>query len=372
MLSNPGIRIGMFLFALGLSLGSAPVWAATDSEEDTAEQAPEKKTEESPEEPTESTTTEAATVATAERTSTKQATTILVDNSNTGYIDNAIVRTRVQVRIDSATLSNEPDRAEFFYAKCGCFANPALAGILGPAFDPTAPGPGDLPEADVNYQDLETTFEYAFLKNRVSFLAEIPLRRVELGDNNATFSGLADIRLGAKVALLASDGRHFTFQLKSYIPTGDARKGLSIDHTSWEPGLLYYKRFARRFAFESELRYFIPTSGSSAVGLSDDDSAEFSGDVVRLGVALGYDFTLRSGRTITPVGEVVGWRVLGGFKTPTQGEVDAEDDNIVNLKLGLRIGFDRKSSLYAGYGTALTDDWWYEDIFRLEYRYGPF
>ena len=111
---------------------------------------------------------------------------------------------------------------------------------------------------------------------------------------------------------------------------------------------------------------------SSAVGLSSDDSAEFSGDVVRLGAGLGYNFSLRAGRTITPVAEVVGWRVLGGFKTPTQGEVDAEDDNIVNVKLGLRIGFSRKTSLYAGYGTALTDDWWYEDILRLEYRYGPF
>jgi hypothetical protein len=72
------------------------------------------------------------------------------------------------------------------------------------------------------------------------------------------------------------------------------------------------------------------------------------------------------------VGEVVGWRVFGGFKTPTQGEVDADGDNIVNLKLGARIGFDRKNSVYAGFGTALTDNVWYEEIIRLEYRYGPF
>jgi hypothetical protein len=370
MSSHAVVRIGAFLIALGLLLGSAPTWAAAEPQEESSEETVDEKTQQPSEEPTE--TTETAKVAAAEKTSTKQATAILVDNSNTGYIDNAIVRTRVQVRADAATLSNEPDRAEFFYAKCGCFANPALAGVLGPAFDPTAPGPGDLPEADVNYQDLETTFEYAFLKNRVSFLAEVPLRRVELGDNNATFSGIADIRLGAKVALLASEGRHLTFQLKSYIPTGDARKGLSINHTSWEPGLLYYQRFASRFAFESELRYFIPTSGSSAVGLSDDTSDEFSGNIVRLGVAIGYVFTLRSGLTITPVGEVVGWRVFGGFKTPTQGEVDADGDNIVNLKLGARIGFDRKNSVYAGFGTALTDNVWYEEIIRLEYRYGPF
>jgi len=42
--------------------------------------------------------------------------------------------------------------------------------------------------------------------------------------------------------------------------------------------------------------------------------------------------------------------------------------NIVNLKIGARIGVDR-SSFYAGYGHALTDDAWYTDIVRFEYRY---
>ena len=43
---------------------------------------------------------------------------------NAGYIDSAIIRSRVRVRYDSAYNLNSPDMAEFFYAKCGCFANP--------------------------------------------------------------------------------------------------------------------------------------------------------------------------------------------------------------------------------------------------------
>ena len=44
----------------------------------------------------------------------------LLDSSNTGYVDNAIVGTRFSLRVDRAFGSDNPDRAEFFYAKCGC------------------------------------------------------------------------------------------------------------------------------------------------------------------------------------------------------------------------------------------------------------
>ena len=42
-------------------------------------------------------------------------------SSNVGYIDDAIVQTRLRLRFDAAYDNNRPDRAEFFYAKCGCF-----------------------------------------------------------------------------------------------------------------------------------------------------------------------------------------------------------------------------------------------------------
>src|SRR5262245_47230214 len=40
---------------------------------------------------------------------------------DTGYIDSAIPRTTLRLRYDSASGNNRPDRAEFFYPKCGCF-----------------------------------------------------------------------------------------------------------------------------------------------------------------------------------------------------------------------------------------------------------
>ena len=44
-----------------------------------------------------------------------------VATSNVGYIDNAIVGTQFQLRYDNAREANSSDRAEFIYAKCGCY-----------------------------------------------------------------------------------------------------------------------------------------------------------------------------------------------------------------------------------------------------------
>ena len=48
-------------------------------------------------------------------------TVAIADNPT--YIDSAIIRSRIRLRYDSAYELNSPDKAEFFYAKCGCYAN---------------------------------------------------------------------------------------------------------------------------------------------------------------------------------------------------------------------------------------------------------
>ena len=39
-----------------------------------------------------------------------------------GYVDFAVPITQFRLRFDAAYDDNRPDRAEFFYGKCGCFA----------------------------------------------------------------------------------------------------------------------------------------------------------------------------------------------------------------------------------------------------------
>lgn len=269
--------------------------------------------------------------------------------SDTGYIDSAIPRTMFRERYDAAYKDNRPDRAEFFYAKCGCFRQNA-----GALTDPKAPGP-PLQETRVDYQDVSSYFEFA-ASDRLSGFVEVPLRFLN-PEVNANATGIGDINVGVKYALIACADRFVTLQFRTYIPTGDAGKGLGTDHVSLEPAVLLYQRLTDQLTLEAELRDWIPIGGT-----------DFAGNVIRYGVGLSYEIYKCDNIRIAPVGELVGWSVLSGKELAAGGVVSAAGDTIVNAKAGVRIGFGEHSDIYLGYGRALTGTVWYKDIVRLEYR----
>ena len=80
-----------------------------------------------------------------------------------------------RLRYDAGYGDNRPDRAEFFYAKCGCYRDLPSS---DPAFDASAPGPRPGAADVLNYQQLYLDGEYA-VKNRVSFFAELPVRWIQ-------------------------------------------------------------------------------------------------------------------------------------------------------------------------------------------------
>lgn len=304
-----------------------------------------------------------------------------VTDSDTGYIDNAIVGTRFRLVYDVGREIDKPDRAEFFYAKCGCFR---------PGADPNAPGPvgspvdldGDgtitddevlgspLIENSLDYDELRLDIEYAF-GPRWSAFVEIPYRQLD-GAAIPSISGFSDLRAGFKYSFLTRADQVLTFQLRTYFPTGDAGDGLGTDHTSLEPSLLYFKRLNPRSTLNGEFRLWVPIDGSSGAGTGR--SGDFAGSVVRYGIGYSYDFGDAPGTQFTPIIELVGWTVLDGLasfspdRTPNNLVISDANDTIVNLKIGARLKLDPNNSIYFGYGKALTDEVWYDDIFRIEYR----
>lgn len=300
-----------------------------------------------------------------------------------GYIDDAIPRTSLRIRYDSAYDNNRPDRAEYFYAKCGCFRRLGIdPGAAGPV--PNGPNGGRLLETGVDYQDVRLQMEYA-LRSNASVFVELPFRFLdpEVNDNTA---GFADLNFGFKYALVADCDRYLTFQLRAYVPTGDSTKGLGTDHYSIEPGLLFYRQLTDKLVLIGEFKDWIPLDANDGA-TPTSNSANFSGNILQYGAGLGYEMYRNccSGTTVTPVVEVVGWTILDGLSTASSDgtlatfRLQGAEDTIVNAKFGVRIGFDgngiapgsqaNSSSLYVGYGRALTGtDRWYEDIVRVEYR----
>lgn len=276
-----------------------------------------------------------------------------------GYIDNAVPITQFRLRFDSAYGSNRPDRAGFFYAKCGCFATPAGGNQRD------AKGP-PLPETNVDYQQLSPYLEIA-LNPRLSFFANVPVRFINPAQN-ANAAGIGDLSFGAKYAFVYTSCRVVSAQLQVTVPTGDTFKGLGTGETWIEPGLLYQEQLSDRWQLFGQVKDIIPVTRSS----------DFVGNILTYGVGSSYVVARGCWGYVAPVGELVGWSVLSGKElNPQVGAVSAAGDTIVNAKFGVRIGFGSpvpgsrfptRSDLYIGYGRALTGEVWYKDMLRLEYR----
>lgn len=267
-----------------------------------------------------------------------------VRDTNVGYIDPAIPGDVFRFRYDSSYENNRPTRADFFWAPGGRFG----------------PGPS-IPEKSVDYQDLITYVE-ALLTETASVFVDVPVRFLnpELNPNTAGFS---DLNFGVKQALIAREDLFASFQFRTYVPSGDFRRGLGNGHVSLEPAFLVYLPLDDRWGLEGEIRDWIPLTNN-----------DFAGNIIRYGVGLHYDLIRSDDFRMTPVAEFVGWSVLDGKvavrQSPDLVEVqDAAGNTIVNVKVGLRTKIGSRMDLYGGYGRALTGDVWYKNTFRLELRF---
>jgi hypothetical protein len=332
---------------------------------------------------------------------------------NPVYIDSAIIRSRFRMRYDAGYDLNSPDKAEFFYAKCGCYANPVnFAGmtahgsthtVAGPGtfnlaearslgYDPKARGPqhGVLlhsgqylyklstnfkGERRIDFQDFSSYFEYAPTRNFSTFV-EVPVRFLN-PSMVANYYGFSDINAGFKYAFVAEANRFYTFQLRGYVPTGAPDRGLGTGHPTLEPALLIFQRLTDRVYFSGELRDWIPINGSN-----------FAGNIIRYGTGLTYNMVLTEHFRVAPVNEVVGWSILGGKETtapapgmPMGGIANVGGQAIVNELIGLRFGLGNyyapgggsalndRHSLAVSYGRCITGDHWYKDVFLAEYNF---
>jgi hypothetical protein len=300
-------------------------------------------------------------------------------SSAVSYIEDATVGSQFRVRFDSGWDVTSPDLSEFFYAKCGCYRTlpPTSA-----ALDPAAPGPGPGIVQSLNYQQLTVVSEHSTGKHASAFI-ELPFRWIKPTDfvaGSGSFgnqSGLGDIRFGSKLALVSSSTHDITLMVRLSVPTGDASKGLGIDHGSFEPALIVRQALGSRMQLEGMFGDFHPT-GSSKGPVAG--SGNFAGDVMYYGIGPSFAVISRRSVRITPVAELTGWHILSGYQTSsliTIGPIggtsdiaaaDASGSNIVNLNVGGRISMSSAGSFYVGYGWALTNQEWYDHVLRIEYR----
>ena len=267
-----------------------------------------------------------------------------VRDGSVGYVDPAPVSDQVRLRADFGYDFRAPTRAEFFY----------------PRSRPLGPGLPE-PERAVDFQDYMLYLERA-VGPAFSIFAEGGVRALN-PDLNANATGLADVNVGFKYAFLADECQVWTFQLRTYLPTGDAGRGLGTNHVSLEPAILGFARLTEDLGLASEVRYWQPVGGT-----------EFAGPVVRYGLGLRYNLWDDGYWRLAPTAEAIGWTVLDGRESRLlpDGRVatlDSDGTTVVNVKLGARLDVGEQAGLYAGYGRAVTGGRWYRDVFRVEFRW---
>jgi Putative MetA-pathway of phenol degradation len=301
-----------------------------------------------------------------------------LSRSPTGYVEDAAVGTQVRFRFDAGFGMTAPDRAEFFYGKCGCYRS-----LGSPPKDANAPGP-DSPTfkpvivTKLRFQEAHVNFEYGFTR-RFSLFADAaarsiqpqssisPLTTIIIPNPFDTQTGAGDFQAGFKFALLASREGYLTLQLRTYFPTGDASSGLGTSHYAIEPTVLFTRKVAPDTTLSGQFGVWHPIQGSNASGASADTTQSFAGNVLEYGFGAGHRFLLAENLRVTPVVELVGWSVRSGYVTLISGPASASGNNIVNAKLGARIFVERHNSIYVGVGRQLSHVGWYRDFLRVEY-----
>jgi hypothetical protein len=265
-----------------------------------------------------------------------------VRDSGVGYIDSAIPGNVLRIRTDVDFDNQNPARGAFFYARPG---NPGLP----------------LPERSVNDQEVSSYLE-VLIGERCSVFANVPVRFLQ-PEVNANASGLGDVDAGIKVAVIQNEDGIWSFQFRTYAPSGDPHTGLGNGHVSLEPALLCFIPLGDRAALDGELRYWLPLGETG-----------FASQVVRYGIGLECRIWDGDSFRVTTVLETVGWTFFGGkdaFALPdgVAAVNSATWQTIVNIKPGLRIGVGAHFDVYGGYAVPVTGDKFYEQGVRFEVRF---
>lgn len=259
-------------------------------------------------------------------------------------MDSSQPESDLRFQFNAVYHEKDPDRAEFFWGEIG---------VLGPK----------LPEPFVNWQAVDTSLQLASGK-AFSLTTEIPLVLVD-PVNNPNTAGLGDVSLTTKTVLLNGNSWQITQYFATYLPTGDAMKGLGDGHVSLEPGFLFQYKWSPETYLHGELKYWFPIGGDPAYG----------GQVLRYGFGISHLLYENDTFAAIPTLEFVGWTVFDGMQTSPIGIPQMVDTmGIFNIEPGIRFASDTGGDLgvidWGFHGSfAVTPNRWFNASLMLEIRF---
>jgi hypothetical protein len=240
-----------------------------------------------------------------------------------------------------------PDRAEFFWAR-------ADGKGKGPK-----PNPPFLAAGSVDYHVLSLYTETAV--GGFSVFTETPYRSLD-PDFAPHGAGFGDLSFGTKSLLFDCELLQITFQFRTFLPTGNPRKGLGTGHVTLEPSLIVAVNLAPDWYFQGQLAEWIPLGGDP----------NYAGAVLHYHTSLNRVLS-RPLPDVQLIGtlEFSGYSFQdGAFTDPTFGPFQqASGATYLYSGPGLRLVVCDKIDFGVGTHFALTADHFAEQLYRVEFRW---
>lgn len=283
------------------------------------------------------------------------------------FVDAPRPKTQTRLRADWGLNFQFPDRSEYFWAREGV----DQVNTSGEPVPALGKGPG-FAERRIHYRQFNYYLEGA--TGKVGAFVEIPYRSVDPEDPaNRGASGFADMNVGTKSLLIDCELLQLAFQFRTYIPIGQAGKGLGTQHVSLEPSLLWALKLAPDTYLQAQTAYWIPIAGDQF----------YAGDIFHYHLSLNQ-VLYRFLPDVLLIGtfEVSGWSVLdGAFTDPDTLLPDPDDPatllpvaknargHLMSIGPGLRLDICEKVDIGVGTAFAVTEHHFAEQLYRLEIRW---
>ncbi len=263
------------------------------------------------------------------------------------FVDGARPVTQTEVRWNGFRNGHFPDRSEYLFARA----------------DGKGRGPmvlaGRLPGGPINYDDLILITETA--KDKLSAIIEMPYRAVS-PYSYAHGAGFGDMAIGTKTLLFDCELLQVSLQMKTYLPIGNAFKGVGTGHVSLEPSLLFALKLHKECYLQGQVSEWIPIGGDPAYMGSILHSHfscnhvihRFGPDIPVVGTMELNTYSFQDGAYTDPV--------LGAFQK-------SSGTTYVSAGPGIRLFFCDKLDIGFGAALSLTGDHFARQMYRTSVRF---
>lgn len=261
------------------------------------------------------------------------------------FVEAARPVTQTKLRYDSLQSIILPDRSEYFWAR---------ADGKGKGPSPVKPLLG---ERSLRSNDFILVNEGG--NGLISLVTETPYRNIQ-PDFAGHASGFSDMSIATKTLLFDCELIQISLMMKTYLPVGNARKGLGVGHVSLEPSLLMGIKITPTTYFQGQLSEWIPLGGDPA----------HQGSILHVHTSLNQELC-----RVLPDVPIIGtlelncWDFQDGLYTdPILGAQKSSGYKYVTMGSGVRMFVCDRLDIGFAAAFALSEQHLAEKTYRVEFR----